>query len=64
VNRIKTLVRLAITAFILTLLTTVALGWMWTSAHQPPAARTASHLVLGLAALAGVFALARIWRRA
>jgi len=41
---------------------TVTLGWIWTTAHQPPPLRTASHLVLGVAALAGIFALAKIWR--
>jgi hypothetical protein len=59
---IKNLVRTAITAFVLALLATVTLGWMWTTAHQPPALRTASHLVLSIAALAGLFAVAKIWR--
>jgi membrane protein YdbS with pleckstrin-like domain len=56
-------VRIGITCFIVILLSVVTLGWNWTSSHQPPAARMASHLVLALAATAGVFALARIWRR-
>jgi tellurite resistance protein TehA-like permease len=47
--------------FILALLTIVTLGWMWTNGHQPPPLRTASHIVLALAALAGIFALAKIW---
>lgn len=59
---IKNLVRTAITVFVLALLATVTLGWMWTTAHQPPALRTASHLVLSIAALAGLFAVAKIWR--
>jgi len=59
---IKTLVRMAITAFVLALLATVTLGWIWTATHQPPPLRTASHLVLSIAALAGIFALAKIWR--
>jgi membrane protein YdbS with pleckstrin-like domain len=57
-----TAARIGITLFVLLLLTVVILGWIWTSSHQPPALRTASHIVLGLAAVAGVFALVRIWR--
>lgn len=56
-------VRIAITVFVLALLTTVILGWVWTGSHQPPAMRTASHLVLAISGLAGVLALATIWRR-
>jgi len=55
-------VRLAISVFILALLTVVTLGWVWTDGHQPRPLRTASHTVLAIAAVAGVFALARIWR--
>ena len=62
ITAIKNLVRIAITLFVLALLATVTLGWIWTTAHQPPALRTASHLVLSVAALAGIFALAKIWR--
>lgn len=62
-NRIRTLVRLGITAFVVVLLAIVTSGWIWTQAHQPPPLRAASHVVLGIAALAGVFGLARIWRR-
>lgn len=57
------LVRLGITCFVVILLSVVTLGWMWTGSHQPPPLRTASHVVLGLAAAAGIFALAKIWRR-
>jgi hypothetical protein len=62
VHRIRNLVRVAITLFVLALLGTVTLGWIWTTTHQPPPLRTASHLVLGIAAVAGIFALAKIWR--
>jgi hypothetical protein len=55
-------VRIGISVFVLVLLTVVTLGWIWTNSHQPPPLRTASHVVLGLAALAGIFALVRIWR--
>ena len=54
-------VRIAITVFVVLILTVVALGWAWTSSYQPPPFRTASYLVLAMTALAGVFALARIW---
>ena len=56
--------RIAITCFVLALLGVVRLGWIWTATHQPPPLRTASHVVLSLAALAGLLALAKIWRRA
>jgi hypothetical protein len=55
-------VRVAISVFVLLLLTLVTLGWIWTGSHQPPSLRNASHLVLAMAAGAGVFALAAIWR--
>lgn len=61
-NRIRNGVRVAISAFVLLLLIIVTLGWMWTTRHQPPALKVASHVVLALAALAGVFGLTRIWR--
>jgi membrane protein YdbS with pleckstrin-like domain len=61
-TRIMRLVRAAITAFVLLLLAVVSLGWIWTGSHQPPPLRTASHVVLSIAAFAGIFALARIWR--
>lgn len=54
-------VRIPITAFMLVLLVIVTMGWQWTSAHQPPPQRLASHVVLGIAGLAGVFALCRLW---
>ena len=53
---------MAITGFVTVLLIIVALGWAWTTRHQPPPLRTASHIVLTIAALAGVFAVAKIWR--
>jgi hypothetical protein len=55
-------VRMAITFFIVILITVVTLGISWTSTHQPPPLRTASQIVLGAAGLAGILAIARIWR--
>ena len=51
---------MAITGFVTLLLVIVSLGWVWTARHQPPPLRTASHVVLTIAALAGVFAVAKI----
>jgi membrane protein YdbS with pleckstrin-like domain len=62
-TRVMRLVRVAITFFVVVLLTVVTMGWIWTGSHQPPPLRTASHVVLAIAGFAGVFALARIWRQ-
>jgi hypothetical protein len=56
------LVRITVSAFILLLLLIVTLGWVWTGSHQAPAQATASHVVLGIAGLAGIFALVTLWR--
>ncbi len=55
-------VRIAISVFLLALLTLVVLGWSWTGRNQVPAQATASHVVLGVAGLMGVYALIVIWR--
>lgn len=62
-TRLRTQVRIVITMFVCALLAIVALGWVWTTTHQPPALATAAHTVLTTAAVAGVFALAKIWGR-
>ena len=59
---IRNIVRAAITAFMLILLTVVSMGWRWTSTHQQPPLRTGSQIVLAIAGLSGLFALATIWR--
>jgi membrane protein YdbS with pleckstrin-like domain len=61
-TRAMFVVRAAITLFLVLLLTVVTMGWFWTASHQPPPLRSASHVVLAISAVAGVFALARIWR--
>jgi membrane protein YdbS with pleckstrin-like domain len=61
-TRIMRRVRVAISGFVVLLLTLVTLGWIWTQSHQPPPLRSASHVVLAMAACAGIFALATIWR--
>jgi len=53
--------RIAITMFVLALLTIVTLGLIWTGANQAPPLRTASQVVLGIAALSGIFAVVKIW---
>lgn len=53
--------RIAITVFVLALLTVVTLGLIWTGANQAPPLRTASQVVLGISALSGIYALLRIW---
>lgn len=55
-------IRLTITAFVFALLLLVGAGWQWTSRNQPPARATASHVVLGIAAVAGLGGLVAIWR--
>jgi hypothetical protein len=55
------LIRVLISVFIVVLLVSAAAGWTWTSAHQAPALATASHVVLGLSAVAGVLGLVVIW---
>jgi hypothetical protein len=62
IERIRNGVRIGISAFVLILLATIVLGLVWTSRHQVPPLRTASHIVLALAGAAGIFALAKIWR--
>jgi len=59
---VRSAVRIVITGFVTLLLIIVALGLVWTARHQPPPLRTASHIVLTIAALAGIFAVAKIWR--
>ena len=61
-TRAMQLVRVVITFFVVLLLTIVTMAWIWTATHQPPPLRTASHVVLAMSAVAGIFALARIWR--
>jgi hypothetical protein len=54
--------RIAITMFVFALLAIVTLGLIWTSTHQAPPLRTASQVVLSIAALSGIYAVVKIWR--
>jgi len=62
IERVRNGVRVGISAFVVILLATIGLGLVWTSHHQAPPLRTASHIVLSLAGAAGIFALAKLWR--
>ena len=55
-------VRIAISIFVVVLLTIIAIGLDWTAAHQPPSAAAASRVVLAIAALFGLVGLFAIWR--
>lgn len=55
-------IRIAITLFVLALLTIIALAVIWTGNNQPPPQSTASQVVLSLSAVAGVVTLVKIWR--
>lgn len=56
------LVRMAISLFVLLLITASVAGWIWTGIHQPASQSVASRVVLTLGILAGVIGLAAIWR--
>ncbi len=55
-------VRVAISLFVVILITISVTGWIWTGSHQAPAQSVASRLVLSLGILAGGVGLAAIWR--
>jgi hypothetical protein len=60
--RASTVIRAAISAFIVVLFVIAGLGWTWASAHQTPGQASASHAVLLLSAAAGVVGLVALWR--
>jgi hypothetical protein len=55
-------VRIAISAFILVVVTLSVAGWVWAGSHQPPAQAAASRTVLGLCILAGAVGVTALWR--
>ena len=56
-------IRSAITLFVMVLIAISIAGWVWTGAHQAPAASTASRTVLGTGIAAGLAGMWALWRR-
>jgi hypothetical protein len=59
----STVVRVAITAFILVLITIATTGWLWVGGHQAPAQALASRVVLTLCVAAGLIGVKAVWTR-
>jgi hypothetical protein len=55
-------VRIVISLFIAILIAVSVTGWIWTGRHQPAPQAMASRVVLTLGIVAGIVALATIWR--
>jgi hypothetical protein len=55
-------IRIAISLFILVLITVCVAGWIWTGTHQPASQALAGRTVLTLAMMAGLGGLAVLWR--
>jgi hypothetical protein len=55
-------IRSLISVFIVLLLVSVAAGWGWTADHQSGGLATASNVVLGLSAIAGIVGLIVLWK--
>ena len=60
--RSASIVRLAISSFILVVIALAVTGLVWTSSNQPPAQSAASRVVLGLCIVAGVAGLGAVWQ--
>jgi len=58
-----TAIRIAISLFIVVLITLSVMGWVWTGAHQPAGQMEAGRAVLAICMLAGIVGLVAIWRR-
>ena len=59
----STVVRVAITGFILVLITIASTGWLWVGTHQAPAQALASRVVLTLCVAAGLAGVKAVWAR-
>ena len=57
------IVRIAISCFILVVMSLAILGWSWTGTHQTAQQSMASRTVLGLTFVAGAIGLTALWRR-
>jgi hypothetical protein len=62
--RAVTVIRAAISLFIVVLIAIAGAGWVWTGANQAPGQALGSRVVLALAVLAGLVGLRALWRRA
>jgi hypothetical protein len=60
----RSVIRLAISLFLLVLIAVATTGWIWTGRHQAPAQSIASRVVLTACILAAVAGLAALWRGA
>ena len=58
----RNVVRIAISLFIVIVVSVSVTGWIWTGSHQPPAQMAASRTVLSVCILAGVAGLTALWR--
>lgn len=56
------LIRIAMSIFVLLLMTVSMAGWIWTGSHQPRAQAIASRVVLTLGMTGGLVGLYTIWR--
>jgi membrane protein YdbS with pleckstrin-like domain len=56
------LVRIAMSVFVLLLISVSVAGWVWTGGHQAPAQATASRIVLTLGVTGGLVGLHAIWK--
>jgi hypothetical protein len=57
-----TFIRVAMSVFVLLLISVSLAGWIWTGSHQPPAQAIASRTVLTLGMAGGLVGLFTIWR--
>ncbi len=57
-----TLIRVAMSLFVLLLISVSLAGWIWTGSHQAPAQANASRVVLTLGMVGGLVGLRTIWR--
>jgi membrane protein YdbS with pleckstrin-like domain len=58
----RNILRLAISVFLLVLITIATTGWIWTGRHQPGSQALASRVVLTICIVAGVVGLHALWR--
>jgi membrane protein YdbS with pleckstrin-like domain len=57
----ETVVRIAITSFVVILIAIAAAGWIWTGAHQPAPQAMAGRAVLALSVRMGLVGMKAMW---